>query len=391
MTSRRNFIGSALASAVVTSVPQALRAAEDRRMMWGMLLHFGFNMWNDVYVDPTDTSSHSMICAADHVRFDEALWREVTAKLAEEGCNTLVIDIGEALAYPSHPELAVEGSWTPERFRRELTRLRALGFEVFPKLNFSCGHNMWLKDYRNQVSTPAYYKVCADVIRDVCEIFGRPRLFHVGYDEETWINQRFYGRMVVRQGEAWWKDFLWLVKTVEDLGMRPWMWSDYCWDHPYEFLTRCPKSVLQSNWRYGVNCSEEEFKRAVSKEYWSLRTFVELDRRGFEQVPTGSNYKDTNAANFGNLVDFCDRHVAPQGIRGYLQTSWCPTLPKYRDRLLAAAKIIGDVIRRRDPAKAAASFDPALNGFLPPMTAESDRKGYALKEEDIKRMFWPGY
>ena len=44
MTSRRNFIGNALASAAAASVPRILRAAEDGRMMWGVLLHFGFNM-----------------------------------------------------------------------------------------------------------------------------------------------------------------------------------------------------------------------------------------------------------------------------------------------------------------------------------------------------------
>ena len=35
------------------------------------------------------------------------------------------------------------------------------------------------------VSTPEYYKVCADVIRDTAEVFGTPRYFHLGFDEET--------------------------------------------------------------------------------------------------------------------------------------------------------------------------------------------------------------
>lgn len=33
------------------------------------------------------------------------------------------------------------------------------------KLNFSAAHDQWLHDYSRMVSTPVYYKVCAEVIR----------------------------------------------------------------------------------------------------------------------------------------------------------------------------------------------------------------------------------
>ncbi|HRR33394.1 MAG TPA: hypothetical protein P5026_04805 [Kiritimatiellia bacterium] len=39
------------------------------------------------------------------------------------------------------------------------------------------------------------------------------------------------------------------MRTVEALGARPWAWSDYGWHHP-EFMQRCPKSVVLSNWYY---------------------------------------------------------------------------------------------------------------------------------------------
>ena len=35
----------------------------------------------------------------------------------------IVVDLGEGLVYPSHPELSIKGSWTPEKLRTELDRL----------------------------------------------------------------------------------------------------------------------------------------------------------------------------------------------------------------------------------------------------------------------------
>ena len=174
---------------------------------WGSLLHFGTNMWSDVvpqrWGNLKTKEELGTIAAADHLRFDEGLWREVTGKMQGIGMNRVVIDVGEGIVLPSHPELAVKGSWTPDRMRAELKRLRGLGLEPIPKLNFSTAHDIWLKEYSRMISTPTYYKVCADVIRDVCEIFDRPALFHLGYDEETPGHQAQYEFLVVRQGDLW--------------------------------------------------------------------------------------------------------------------------------------------------------------------------------------------
>jgi len=59
--------------------------------------------------------------------------------------------------WPRHPELGVSDSWEPERFVKEMERLRAIGLEPIPKMNFSTCHDAWLKDYGHQVSTPRYY------------------------------------------------------------------------------------------------------------------------------------------------------------------------------------------------------------------------------------------
>ena len=84
--------------------------------------------------------------------------------------------MGEALAYPSHPELAVKGSWSPEKMRAEVARLKAIGIEAIPKLNFAATHDGWLKDYHRMLSTPEYYRVVSDTIRDAIEAVKLPAI-----------------------------------------------------------------------------------------------------------------------------------------------------------------------------------------------------------------------
>lgn len=60
--------------------------------------------------------------------------------------------------------------------RKEVERLRAMGFEVIPKLNFSTSHDVWLGDYSRMISTPTYYRVCRDLIEEVAEVF-KPKYF----------------------------------------------------------------------------------------------------------------------------------------------------------------------------------------------------------------------
>ena len=283
---------------------------EDRREMRALLLHFGANLWTDEWSDKWKPLRAKV--ATDHLQLDEALWRETTDRMAAGGLNTVVIDIAEALIYPSHPELAVRGSWSVERFRAELARLRKIGLTPIPKLNFSTAHDTWLKEYGRMVSTPEYYRVCCDLIRDVCEVFDHPEFLHIGFDEEMAEYQKKYVHCVMRQGELWWHDFLFFVKTCEDLGMRAWAWSDYGWWHPCEYVKRTPRSVLLSDWYYSTRF---DLQAAIAQNHWALRNFIDFDNAGFDQVPTGTYFNTSLAENFPRLVDFCDAHIAPHRLK----------------------------------------------------------------------------
>ena len=302
-------------------------------MLWAALVHLGRNGWAES-------------AAADHVRFDERLWRDVSAELRRKGANAIVISLGEGVAYPSHPELAVKGSWSPEKLKAELERLRGMGFEVLPKLNFSTTHDLWLGEYGRMVSTPRYYEVCADLIRDVSELFGRPRLFHIGFDEETALYQRTYDLCVLRQGDLWWRDFLWFVGEVERNGSRAWAWSGEK-HSPAEFRRRMPKSVLQSPWLY-MDLNSPKYRGG-------LETYRQLADWGYDVVPCGSNCYGVYG-NFVQNVLYC-RERFPRGlVKGFVHAPWIEVTegeghsPYYekrydrRSRLLSCASEICDGI-----------------------------------------------
>ena len=293
-----------------------------------VLLHLGHNMWCEWLPDDVMKTAEirEKFRPNLNLRNRDEQWRRVTARMAERKLNMLVIDIGEGLVYPSHPELAIEGSWSPDKLRDEIIRLRGMGIEAIPKLNFSATHDGWLKDYHRMLTLPKYYEVVKDVIRDVAEIFQTPRFFHLGYDEETIHNQRASHFAVVRQGELWWHDFLWFNETVKKTGSRSWIWSDYGWRHKEEFLARMPRDVLQSNWYY-YHIDGEQDKEHLER----IAFFDELDKAGFDQIPCGSAY--SWKPNFTELVRYCRKHltVSPR-LKGFLLAPWTRTWNRFHDK-----------------------------------------------------------
>jgi hypothetical protein len=262
--------------------------------------------------------------------------------------NTAVVDVGEGIVLPSHPELSVKGSWTPEKMRREIEFMKSHGIEAIPKLNFSTLHDAWLGDVQYEVSTPRYYQVCAEVIKDVAEIFGRPRLFHIGMDEESDLGlQGNYDMMIIRQGALYWNDVNFLADEVEKYGSRAWMFGDDAWFRQESFYANFPKRILLSNWFYG-----RSFRKA--EKPWQpprMNSYREFDEHGFDQVPTATNwypgylYKDkgikSNDVNFPLTVAHCRQTVSPQRLKGFMMTTWAKTLPENFDFISHAIDLVG--------------------------------------------------
>lgn len=303
-------------------------------MIWAYLIHLSYNMWYDREEPET---GRPWLTAQPYLRCDESLWRDVTLELAGAGANMLVIDVGDGVKLESRPEIAVGGAWSVDKLKRELARLRKMGIEPIPKLNFSATHDAWLGPYSRCLSTPTYYAVCRDLIAELIEIFEQPRFFHLGMDEETAHHQRYHDYVVIRQFDLWWHDFMFYVGEVEKRGVRPWIWSDYVWEHPELFWERMPKSVLQSNWYYG-----QEFDEDAQRDKKAVKGYLDLEAHGYDQIPTGSNW--SNDVNFESTVRFGREHISPDRLQGFLQTVWLPTLEDFRDKHMGA---IGQVKRAK--------------------------------------------
>ena len=287
-----------------------------QNFMWAHLLHLGSNMWNEVG-NTRGREHRSTPCASEILRFDRPLWEAHTLALKEAGLNTLIIDVAEALQYKSHPEISAKGALTHEELREEVERLKNLGFEVIPKLNFSAGHDVWLGEYSRMVSTSVYYQVCRDLIEEVCQVF-QPNHFHLGMDEETLGNQRNQMIAIVRQHELWWHDFYYLVECVQRCGARVWIWADYFWSHPEECIEKMPKSVVMCGWFYGKTHGEALEKSETKRN--RLASFEKLSALGYDQVPTASVWAELD--NMQELTRFCAEKIAPEHWLGMMQTTW---------------------------------------------------------------------
>ena len=335
MTKRRDFIKMMTATSLLSAAPGALLSSppslrkDKKDKIWGCLLHLSFNMWEE-YISP----HRPFRGFRPDLRLSKPLWDDALKEMANAGVNMVVIDLGDAVSYKSHPEIAVHDAWTTDQLKTELKKIRAMGIEPIPKMNFSAGHDTWLKDYSRMVSTERYYTVCKNLIKEVVELFDKPRYFHLGMDEETASHQSHYLYTVVRKNDAWWKDFYFLVEQTEKSGSKAWIWPDYMlWNEPDQFFKKMPKSVVQSNWYYGESFDD------LNNTY--VKSYLKLHEHGYEQIPTGSFHAE-NERSIINTVKFGAQHLKDEHLKGFLQSYWKPTIEEFRERILKGTRLMGE-------------------------------------------------
>lgn len=292
-------------------------------MIWSYFLQLSNHMWRPAGNPGKGPYTPDGSCHVENGT-DLEVWDKMIDFIAERQYNMVVIDVGDAVKYESHPEISAPDAWDKDFLKEKLDEIRAKGIEPIPKLNFSTGHCVWLKEYRLMISTPTYYKVCADLIAEVAELFGYPRLFHLGMDEESVAHQTHQGVAIVRQGEQWWHDVFFLFRECEKHGARPWVWSDYYWSHPKLFVQNMPKSVLQSNWYYHSLCSPKDDKQRLY-----VQTYVDFDNMGYEQVPTASTWAIPGGRNEYETVGWCRDNLSPERLAGFMTVPWVWTQPLY--------------------------------------------------------------
>lgn len=334
---RRNFMQIAVAAAAATVAgplalaannPGAAPGAEEKKTdkkIWACLLHVSVNMWD----------KH-----APELQLSESLWHDALKKMSEAGLTMVVMDIGDAVRYQSHPEIAVKNAWSTSKLKEELARIRELGMEPIPKLNFSHTHDSWLGEYHwktGEKLSGKYYDVCRDLIGEIIQLYDTPRFFHLGKDEEFGSSFTTYYASDP-QRHLYWSDMYFLLSEVVKGGARPWVWQDYARKHREDVARMMPKHVLQSNWSNGSDIEKP-------KTQWrrdEVQGYLNLEAEGYDQAPGGSNYYPNTDDCFLNNVKFCTANIADQRLLGFIQSPWKHTTEDNRAHILKSIEMAGE-------------------------------------------------
>jgi len=272
----------------------------------------------------------------------DALARSVPG-LAALGVNTIIIEVGYAFEFTSHPELREGGFLTRRKAGELAAACRAAGIRPIPQLN-CLGHQSWrehtaplLTKYPQFDETPGQFPqnkgiycrswcplhpevnaVVFALMDDIIDAFSADA-FHVGMDEVFLIASEhcprcrgkdpaelfaravndYHGHLVARRKleMLMWGDRLLDAKTT---GYGKWEAAD---NGTHGAIDRVPKDIIICDWHYG--------KR---QEYPSIPLFLE---KGFRVWPAGWDKVDATEA----LLDFALKHRNPRML-GHLCTTW---------------------------------------------------------------------
>ena len=286
-------------------------------MIWAYLIYLGSNMWfdwdNHIAMGYNEPKYHETMFT------QKSAWRKIVKFAAQNGVNTLLIDMGEGVQYESVPEISCKGAWTKQELKEELDFIRSLGITPIPKFNFSAAHDAWFREYGRMLSTPQYYRAAENLICETVELFENPKLFHIGLEEEAFQHQAHMGICVCRNRRVFWNDVNFLFKILDKNKARPWIWGDGFWESPEEYIQNTPKEALVSPAIYVRlhTLTPEQF------ETGPMAAFRNLGNNGFDYVPIVSTcYTELSANDVMRYVrDICDTAT----LKGYMSSPWCRT------------------------------------------------------------------
>ena len=148
MTNRRNFIKQMAAVGIASSLPSSLftqpaflskqESTQNKHLIWANLLHLSYNMWEDHNYRVWDENLPADTYASDDFKpktcmdarrwahgyrsfltFDDKTWDATLLHMVKQGMNMVIIDLGDAIKYESHPEIAVKNAWSTDKLKAE--------------------------------------------------------------------------------------------------------------------------------------------------------------------------------------------------------------------------------------------------------------------------------
>lgn len=277
-------------------------------------IQLGRNMWCDRTGPAPVIEGYIQVMMPKYETFtkDKDTFRKLVNHAHSVGMNTIVINIGEGLTFESHPEINIEGSWTRDELKEEIEYIRALGMEPVPLMNFSATHDLWLGIYERMVATEEYYKVCADLIDEVCQVFDSPKYFHIGMDEENEKAQEFYNFATVRNEIVFCRDVNFFCDCIRKNGARPWMFTDSYLRFPDGFTESIAKDVIMSNQHSNFEGKTEK-REAIKVLPIELEPLADA---GYDIVLMSSSYR--TSASPETATDYANKNISADRLIGTL-------------------------------------------------------------------------
>ncbi len=318
----------------------------EKEKLWGVLVHLSRDFW-------LGEQNHLPLAAV----FDEEVWCDIIDRAADCGMNAIILDIGNGIRFDSHPEIAKEDAYSPAWAHEQVAKCREKGIALIPKLNFATTHDMWLGDYARMISSPTYYRVTKDLIKEAYEMFEHPEYVHLGMDEESFLYLKKHDYVVYRRGELYFHDLKYLCDIVNGLGAKPWIWSSSMYDMPELFKEKISKDELvispyyynafrrehytpvDSRPEYIVYYNEDKYKEMGIKFVeedpylvnFRLRSLPMMEY-GYKYIPCASvdNRCDYNTVD---IMEYYKKYANDEQILGYITAPWCATTKSAKSQM----------------------------------------------------------
>ena len=257
--------------------------------------------------------------------------------LKEWGYNLLhwhfTDDEGCVLKFPSHPEIAGEGAFSPEEMRDFIAAAKKNNLRVLPELE-SLGHTRCITKLPQHAHLGGSLKsrgafnslhpkkkearlLIRDLLRDVATIFPF-EIIHAGLDEVDMSAIPEFSRLSRTEQ---WRPFAayatWVHEEIRKLGRRPAMWGDHILSSR-EMAGKIKKDVLIFDWHYNAPFDPETLQFFIDAgfETWGCPASMQWNQKILPSV----------GLQFQNLREFTANAIQlrSRGCTGMINTVWTP-------------------------------------------------------------------
>ena len=294
----------------------------EQKTISALILPISTNTWKEEGCRANVT--HPLETASPSLRFDRELFLEYTAYLRSCGVDTLILNLGDAVKYESHPEVSLPDALSREELLKEVTRLREMGFEVIPMLDFSAAHDVWLGEYSYMLSTTPYYRVCADLIDELIDLL-EPKYFHVGMGDESYELQKDFQYAATRRDDIWYHDLYCFTSAIRHDGATVMLFADKMLENPVEGDEKTPYNFVMCN-RYDgkLSASRLALYRTLAKNYVQMPTYV----------------GDADEQSIRLWKDYCEKTIPEDKRLGFAVEAHGAVTAECREDLYALADVV---------------------------------------------------